>query len=294
MSLLPRKIPWTARPPGGVGMDWASPITRDLVAYFPLTYLTERDITGKSRTATLTKGGSPTPDREQGFPSTYFNRASNEKILIDKTALFDTAGLNTWAIEIWALFDGSSSTTYDLVGQWNSASLNKHVIITGPHNNNKAFLEVKNDAEASVVVSNQGPTLYPTDGLWHQILATFEANTAAHLYVDGALIGSDTSSVGIMDTDSSENWVVGGQQDFNNNLYYGWLRDLRFWRRVLTPEEVRSLYWDHWQVFEPQMQFLPVAAGAPPVGGRIMSSLAYHGGLAGQGGIAGAGGGLAG
>ena len=33
---------------------------------------------------------------------------------------------------------------------------------------------------------------------------------------------------------------------------------------------------------------------APPVGGRIMSSLAGHGGLAGKGGIAGQGGGLAG
>ncbi len=38
--------------------------------------------------------------------------------------------------------------------------------------------------------------------------------------------------------------------------------------------------------------FIPVAAGAPP-SGRIMSSLARHGGLAGYGGIAGKGGGLA-
>jgi len=43
-----------------------------------------------------------------------------------------------------------------------------------------------------------------------------------------------------------------------------------------------------------QKSFLEDVEVAPPVGGRIMSSLAGYGGLAGLGGIAGKGGGLAG
>jgi len=44
----------------------------------------------------------------------------------------------------------------------------------------------------------------------------------------------------------------------------------------------------------PQRQITVKKAVPPPPTGRIMSSLAKHGGLAGKGGIAGKGGGLAG
>lgn len=51
----------------------------------------------------------------------------------------------------------------------------------------------------------------------------------------------------------------------------------------------------HARVFYPKHTgIISGAAAAPPVGGRIMSSLTKHGGLAGKGGIAGIGGGLAG
>lgn len=48
------------------------------------------------------------------------------------------------------------------------------------------------------------------------------------------------------------------------------------------------------EYFVEGVQLTEDQASAPPAGGRIMSSLTHHGGLAGVGGIAGDGGGLAG
>lgn len=69
-----------------------------------------------------------------------------------------------------------------------------------------------------------------------------------------------------------------------------WLYD-----RVLSAEELASLHDNPYQLFEPIVRYTGLTVGAaPPAGGRIMSSLTNHGGLAGHGGIAGIGGGLAG
>ncbi len=64
------------------------------------------------------------------------------------------------------------------------------------------------------------------------------------------------------------------------------------WNRVLDPAEFKSLHENPWQMFQPRTQIIPIEVAV--VGGRIMSSLAYSGGLAQKGGIAGKGGGLAG
>lgn len=48
------------------------------------------------------------------------------------------------------------------------------------------------------------------------------------------------------------------------------------------------------EYFVPGVGMINEDQAIAPVGGRVMSSLASHGGLAGQGGIAGIGGGLAG
>jgi len=75
---------------------------------------------------------------------------------------------------------------------------------------------------------------------------------------------------------------------FRGKLYYAYFYD---WR--LLNSHAQILKHNPYQIFQSRTQIIPIEVAAP-VGGRIMSSLAYSGGLAHKGGIAGKGGGLAG
>lgn len=93
------------------------------------------------------------------------------------------------------------------------------------------------------------------------------ANDAVHLFADGAQTARRLSAS---------------------------VKAILFFRRTLSAEEIAQLHKDPYQILRPSgpmVYFTP--SGAAPTG-RIMSSLANGGGLAGRGGIAGAGGGLAG
>lgn len=68
---------------------------------------------------------------------------------------------------------------------------------------------------------------------------------------------------------------------------------IAFFSKALTEQEAVSVSNHPYQIFQPRTQYIPVGV-ADVVAGRIMSSLAYHGGLVGPGGIAGSSGGLAG
>lgn len=132
-------------------------------------------------------------------------------------------------------------------------------------------------------------------GEWQHVLVTNDADgsgEAQKIYVDGLLKDSGISGT---ELDTTNGFVIGYRQANNDRFFKGLIDDVRVYRRELTAGEIWSLYspstrWDlYWQR---QRTYFFVAAA--PVGGRIMSSLAKTGGLAGPGGIAGQGGGLAG
>jgi len=253
LGWVPYKVPWTSQPLEGTVIDSSNPLARDLAAYFPFHYPTQRDQTG--RVASIPNGG-PVRSPHDGYQATYLARTTNEKITINKTALFDVVGKEAWTVSIWANFDGSAGSSHDLVTQWRYTGGVKTFTLTGPHNTDVAFFGIFEDGGGSPYI--QGTTNLATATGWHHIVATLVDGVRMRLYVDGVKEAEDLS-INIINTTASESlWAVGGQVDYDTNLYKGWLRDFGFWTRELQEAEVKSLYEDPWQIFEPRTMYVPV------------------------------------
>ncbi|MEK7164079.1 MAG: LamG domain-containing protein, partial [Patescibacteria group bacterium] len=78
-----------------------------------------------------------------------------------------------------------------------------------------------------------GITKKVNDGNWHHLTATVTRGSAAYLYMDGTLIGSDTSITAYSSEAPSGNVLVG-----STNAFDGTLDALRFYARALTTTEV--------------------------------------------------------
>ena len=131
----------------------------------------------------------------------------------------------------------------------------------------------------------------PTDMLPTWMVATYDG-TNGRIYVDGVLKGGP-STYTFTGSDSSVR--ISG---LNNASQWFWdepIKHVAIANRAWSDAEVYGFFapptrWDLYQELGRKIYFVP----APAPSGRIMSSLAHHGGLAGPGGIAGVGGGLAG
>jgi len=119
-----------------------------------------------------------------------------------------------------------------------------------------------------------------------------DTNTRS-LYIDGAFADSDGTAFSWVDQVPNE-YSLYGDNSAGGNVANSWQRYAMTFDRELTEGEVASLYRDPYQLLRPLAQSVYITSDAPPPSGRIMSSLAHNGGLAGLGGIAGPGGGLAG
>jgi len=132
-----------------------------------------------------------------------------------------------------------------------------------------------------------------TDGLlvantWHHVAMTYDGATKS-LYVDGVLDVSESQTGALAENASS---VTIGDVGGLTRPYIGKIADVIFWNRGLKSNEIQQLYVDSLAPFRRKRRFVfPESAVA---GGRVMSSMAHRGGLAGAGGIVGTGGGLAG
>lgn len=124
-------------------------------------------------------------------------------------------------------------------------------------------------------------------------------NRWAHLvgvvnYTGGLDIKTYLDGVDISGSVSTSSWGVNANtigRGFSSEEFDGMVSDLRIYHAALTPAEVNRMYGDPRDLYRKnRIIFLPEAAAG---GGRVMSSLAGHGGLAGAGGLAGIGGGLA-
>jgi len=77
------------------------------------------------------------------------------------------------------------------------------------------------------------------NGAWHHLVITADG-TALKLYVDGTLLGSDTSTVAI-GTAGTQSLKIGRAGDYNGNYMNGQLDQFRIFTSTLTQSQVTSL-----------------------------------------------------
>ena len=77
-------------------------------------------------------------------------------------------------------------------------------------------------------------------GAWHHVVTTVEGGVRTDMYVDGVLVGSDTSGYAIQGRNNA--MQIGGNPDAANRGWNGNIDDVAVWNRVLTADEVSSIY----------------------------------------------------
>jgi hypothetical protein len=80
-----------------------------------------------------------------------------------------------------------------------------------------------------------------SQGQWHHIAATFVAGSTVKLYVDGALVSSDSLAGGEAAIDPQNNWVLGGERT-NERFWIGAIDDAAIYTNAITDEQVYNLY----------------------------------------------------
>ena len=77
-------------------------------------------------------------------------------------------------------------------------------------------------------------------GGWHHLVTTVEGGVRTDMYVDGELVGSDTSGYVLQNRNNA--MQIGGNPDAGNRGWNGNIDDVAVWDRVLTADEVSSIY----------------------------------------------------
>ncbi|AWH83656.1 hypothetical protein HYN59_00340 [Flavobacterium album] len=81
---------------------------------------------------------------------------------------------------------------------------------------------------------NQDPLLWEDTENWHHLVATLDANNTLKLYRDGVLRNTATAATGDIGTQALDYYIGSG--------FTGLMDDLRVYKKVLTQQEVQTLY----------------------------------------------------
>ena len=117
-----------------------------------------------------------------------------------------------------------------------------------------------------------GSTMVWDDGEWHFVTATLARGVGLELYVDGVSVAT-LSYTGTTDLNCPDVMVVG---EFGNpsgtaphsgaQQYLGLMSDFFLCHSALSHVEVKSLYNNFYQIYQPRTQLLPLTTGAAPTG----------------------------
>ena len=81
------------------------------------------------------------------------------------------------------------------------------------------------------------------DGAWHHIVATYEPSNAVKLYVDGALLVTDSTSIPASLTSAATVPVyIGAYSNYASEKYAGDIDEVAIWNKVLELEDVQTIY----------------------------------------------------
>ena len=196
-------------------------LTDGLVGWWKLNG-NANDTSGNSNNGTNTGAVLTTGQDGQANGAYSFNGSS--KISLPATAA--VTGNNTYAISVWVK-PTAYGNTKGIVGWglWGTNSNANAIRLTSTGINHYWWY---ND----LVVTKAGLA----DGFWHSIIAQFNGTTRS-IYVDGALVGSDTP-VGHNATANDVNIGV----TYGTEYFTGSIDDVRIYDKALQVYEIQALY----------------------------------------------------
>jgi len=239
---------WLQKPPLGAKLNWAHPLTKGLVGCWLFNE----------------GGGNKAYDL-----SGYNNHGTLNAMAFPSTTL---SGWNPGKDGVGLQFDGSS----DYVDCGNDPSLNitnaitieawvKTTQTTRGQITAKVsawqFAKRESTHKISIYLYGITPLRWEggdteiNDGVWHHIVATYDANGGANngnFYLDGVLDGQFTSTGNI---DVNSNNLAIGNQIFCAHNFNGAIDEVRIYNRALNAEEIKQLYIAPYAMFEPATKY---------------------------------------
>lgn len=159
----------------------------------------------------------------------YFDNIDDKYTVTDHA---DVDLLDAFSIEAWFKVTNLASGWGTIIAKWN-APANKRSYILQTNNTELRFYTSVDGI--NVVLLDLGT---PVTGKWQQVVITGLSGGATYGYVDAALEKTGALAADLFQTDVD--FTVG---DFvANEPFDGLIDEVRLWKRVLTPEEIRDLY----------------------------------------------------
>ncbi len=200
-------------------------LSHGLVAYYPFNG-NATDESGNENNG-IVYGSSLSEDRF-GFPNCAysFNGIDNYIKILSNFSLKQVT-ISVWIKPSVLPQEGSIIfKTVDYYNDWGLFFRDSLHILDDINNNNKQIY--KNEISLD----------------WHFIVATIDSDKQNLLYIDGTLVGSGDYSLG--NWNSFNGFLYIGQRgtDRYNGYFDGKIDDIRIYNRVLTDEEINSLYYE--------------------------------------------------
>jgi len=201
--------------------------TNGLVAWYSFTG-NANDLSGNGYNGTV-NGASLTTDRFGSTNSAYYFNGTSSYIITGATTA--PLGANPRTFSLWF-----NSNTY--TNPSNRDAFNWGSLPSGADGERFGFTLYS----GLPYFCGQGDDFYGTgflaDSNWHNVIVTYDGDTVK-MYVDGNF---NTSSKKSLNTDSSIVVIGRSPMDMNGTYFEGSLDDIGIWSRVLTTNEIQSLY----------------------------------------------------
>lgn len=245
--LVPVRMPWKEQPPAGTPIDWENPITRKLGALY-LPGQTNRDLVAHRH---LTE--------EFG---TFVKSVGVDGLEMD----FSNGTLTHRSDPV--LDDGGADASLFVLGHADGTSLDVHVACVEDVGGSAAVFEIYTDtnivsylrrATSSTACTATGPA---HNGERFAALAVSETQTSRKLYTKvgkgNVATTSNTTDAGAT-ADPLGNTSIAGYRYLSGTLnpLDGQNVIAAVWNRALTTAEAKSLLENPWQIFEPQIVWVP-------------------------------------
>ena len=186
-------------------------------------------------------------------PCLYFDGTGD---YVDCGANIGNFGTADFSITAWVL--AQNSTTVDIVVAKGIAAAGD--IALYKTNTDDRFIFY---ADAGLINIGAAKTGWVNN--WIHLVAIRNAANA-YLYINGILVGTDTSA-GTANISNPHNFTIGGSEGGPTNPYIGSIDNIQIWNRALSPSEIQQLYMTPFRMFEREpIEIWTAASYVPPAG----------------------------
>ena len=212
-------------------------LTNGLIAYYPFCG-NANDASGNNNNGTV-NGATLTTDRFGNTNSAYHFNGNQENIKVQNSLLPSTP--TSFTISMWLKYEGGTGSPRDVICDRSTANYSyKYRLFEGQVNNNLSYFWF------SVIDGNPASNVNALNlsSNWENIIGVVDiTSNEMRLYRNGVLIGTSTN--GYQYPNEINPTYIGANVGPNSAIdpsYLGMIDDVCVWNRVLTDQEIATLY----------------------------------------------------